>query len=214
MLKKIIAAALTGIFAVVSFASASAADFTRLNSDSYRVMWQKGKAVEKHGKLENPMHYGLEMRRGSVGSNQVVLVTPYTAGMYIASTEELRLLEIPSDFKSTLLANQDILFVAPAYMPVHHLISYQTETKGSAPAEHLVLLKDGKRIYPRYTMNPDIYALMPHSHYVSYFGFTRRQILDVPYTVKYINGEGDIISFDVTQKDIDRMIRQEKNFKA
>lgn len=216
MLKKFLTAALAGAFtaAAVFASSVSAADFLRLTPASYDAMWQKGKTVKKHGRLENPMHYGLEMRTGSIGSNQVVLVTPYTAGLYISSTEELRLLEIPADFRETLLSNQDILFIAPAYVPVHHLISYQTETKGSMPAEHLAIIKDGQRIYPRYTMNPVLDSLMPHSDYVRYFGFTREQILDVPYTVKYVNGEGDLISFDVTQKDIDRMQKQEKNFKA
>lgn len=215
MLKKLLTAVLAGAFTAAAFAvSVSAADFIRLTPASYDAMWQKGKTVKKHGRLENPMHYGLEMRRGSVGSNQVVLVTPYTAGLYISSTEELRLLEIPADFRDTLLSNQDILFIAPAYVPVHHLVSYQTETKGSMPAEHLAIIKNGQRIYPRYTLNPVLDSLMPHSDYVRYFGFTRRQILDVPYTVKYVNGEGDLISFEVTQKDIDRMQKQEKDFKA
>ena len=194
--------------------TASAADFIRLDASSYDAMWEKGKQVKKHGTLENPMHYGVEMRHGSIGSNQVVLVTPYTAGMYISSTEELRLLDVPATFKETLLVNQDILFVTSAYVPVHHLISWSVETRGSGRTEHLVLVKDGKKIFPSCTLYPALDALMPHSAQAAYFGFTREQILDVPYTVKYVTGEGDLVQFDVKEKDLETLIREEQNFKA
>ena len=212
-MKKVILALLSALALSMSL-TAGAADFIRLDGASYDTMWQKGKTIKKHGSLENPMHYGVEMRHGTLGSNQVVLVTPYTAGLYISSTENLRLLDVPADFKDSLLQNQDILFIAPAYVPVHHLLSWSMETKGSGRAEHLALVKDGKRIYPRYTVNPAVDSLLPHSHFVRYFGFTRQEILDVPYEVRYVNGEGDLISFKVDEKDLEELIREEKNFKA
>ncbi len=212
-MKKVILALLSAL-ALSMPLTAGAADFIRLDGASYDTMWQKGKTIKKHGSLENPMHYGVEMRHGTLGSNQVVLVTPYTAGLYISSTENLRLLDVPADFKDSLLQNQDILFIAPAYVPVHHLISWSMETKGSGRAEHLALVKEGKRIYPRYTVNPAVDSLLPHSHFVRYFGFTRKEILDVPYEVRYVNGEGDLISFKVDEKDLETLIREEKNFKA
>lgn len=212
-MKKVILALLSALALSMSL-TAGAADFIRLDGASYDTMWQKGKTIKKHGSLENPMHYGVEMRHGTLGSNQVVLVTPYTAGLYISSTENLRLLDVPADFKDSLLQNQDILFIAPAYVPVHHLISWSMETKGSGRAEHLALVKDGKRIYPRYTVNPAVDSLLPHSHFVRYFGFARQEILDVPYEVRYVNGEGDLISFKVDEKDLEELIREEKNFKA
>jgi hypothetical protein len=212
-MKKVILALLSAL-ALSMPLTAGAADFIRLDGASYDTMWQKGKTIKKHGSLENPMHYGVEMRHGTLGSNQVVLVTPYTAGLYISSTENLRLLDVPADFKDSLLQNQDILFIAPAYVPVHHLISWSMETKGSGRAEHLALVKEGKRIYPRYTVNPAVDSLLPHSHFVRYFGFTRQEILDVPYEVRYVNGEGDLISFKVDEKDLETLIREEKNFKA
>ena len=212
-MKKVILALLSAL-ALSMPLTAGAADFIRLDGASYDTIWQKGKTIKKHGSLENPMHYGVEMRHGTLGSNQVVLVTPYTAGLYISSTENLRLLDVPADFKDSLLQNQDILFIAPAYVPVHHLISWSMETKGSGRAEHLALVKEGKRIYPRYTVNPAVDSLLPHSHFVRYFGFTRQEILDVPYEVRYVNGEGDLISFKVDEKDLETLIREEKNFKA
>lgn len=212
-MKKVILALLSAL-ALSMPLTAGAADFIRLDGASYDTMWQKGKTIKKHGSLENPMHYGVEMRHGTLGSNQVVLVTPYTAGLYISSTENLRLLDVPADFKDSLLQNQDILFIAPAYVPAHHLISWSMETKGSGRAEHLALVKEGKRIYPRYTVNPAVDSLLPHSHFVRYFGFTRQEILDVPYEVRYVNGEGDLISFKVDEKDLEELIREEKNFKA
>lgn len=212
-MKKVILALLSAL-ALSMPLTAGAADFIRLDGASYDTMWQKGKTIKKHGSLENPMHYGVEMRHGTLGSNQVVLVTPYTAGLYISSNENLRLLDVPADFKDSLLQNQDVLFIAPAYVPVHHLISWSMETKGSGRAEHLALVKEGKRIYPRYTVNPAVDSLLPHSHFVRYFGFTRQEILDVPYEVRYVNGEGDLISFTVDEKDLEELIREEKNFKA
>lgn len=212
-MKKVILALLSAL-ALSMPLTAGATDFIRLDGASYDTMWQKGKTIKKHGSLENPMHYGVEMRHGTLGSNQVVLVTPYTAGLYISSTENLRLLDVPADFKDSLLQNQDILFIAPAYVPVHHLISWSMETKGSGRAEHLALVKEGKMIFPRYTMDPVVDNLLPHSHFVRYFGFTRQEILDVPYEVRYVNGEGDLISFKVDEKDLEELIREEKNFKA
>lgn len=212
-MKKVILALLSAL-ALSMPLTAGAADFIRLDGASYDTMWQKGKTIKKHGSLENPMHYGVEMRHGTLGSNQVVLVTPYTAGLYISSTENLRLLDVPADFKDSLLQNQDILFIAPAYVPVHHLISWSMETKGSGRAEHLALVKEGQMIFPRYTMDPVVDSLLPHSHFVRYFGFTRKEILDVPYEVRYVNGEGDLISFKVDEKDLEELIREEKNFKA
>lgn len=155
-MKKVILALLSAL-ALSMPLTAGATDFIRLDGASYDTMWQKGKTIKKHGSLENPMHYGVEMRHGTLGSNQVVLVTPYTAGLYISSTENLRLLDVPADFKDSLL---------------------------------------------------------PHSHFVRYFGFTRQEILDVPYEVRYVNGEGDLISFKVDEKDLEELIREEKNFKA
>lgn len=194
--------------------SAGAADFLHLDGNSYDTMWQKGKTIKKHGTLENPMHYGVEMRHGTVGSNQVVLVTPYTAGLYISSTEDLRLLEVPPDLKETLLGSQDVLFIVPTYVPVHHLISWSVETRGSGRTEHLALIKDGKKIYPRYTLDPSLNRLLPHTYQAAYFGFSRKEILDVPYEVRYVNGEGDIIPFTVDEKDLETLIREEKNFRA
>ena len=172
MKKEILTLAAALVFALPF--TAGAADFIHLDEASFDTMWQKGKTIKKHGSLENPMHYGVEMRHGTIGSNQVVLVTPYTAGLYISSTE----------------------------------------TKGSGRAEHLALVKEGKMIFPRYTMDPVVDELMPHSHFVRYFGFTRKEILDVPYEVRYVNGEGDLISFKVNEKDLETLIREEKNFKA
>ena len=133
MKKEILTLAAALVFALPF--TAGAADFIHLDEASFDTMWQQGKTIKKHGSLENPMHYGVEMRHGTIGSNQVVLVTPYTAGLYISSTENLRLLDVPADFKDSLLQNQDILFIAPAYVPVHHLISWSMETKGSGRAE-------------------------------------------------------------------------------
>ena len=70
-MKKVILALLSAL-ALSMPLTAGAADFIRLDGASYDTMWQKGKTIKKHGSLENPMHYGVEMRHGTLGSNQVV----------------------------------------------------------------------------------------------------------------------------------------------
>lgn len=62
-------------------------------------------------------------------------------------------------------------------------------------------------------MDPVVDSLLPHSHSVRYFGFTRKEILDVPYEVRYVNGEGDLISFQSDEKTGNADL-EEKNFKA
>lgn len=182
-------------------------DFTVLTSESFDRTWQKGKNIKKHGSLEAPKHYGLEMRQGSGGANQVVLVTPYTATLYISSTEDMRLLRIPDEFKAYLLDNQDILWVATTW-------DNNTVRNSSGNVKHFALIKNGKRIYPKYQIPQILSDLLPASNCASYFGFDREQVLNGPYEVRYVNTQGDLITFEVTTEQIQKMIEDEKNFNA
>lgn len=182
-------------------------DFTVLTSESFDQTWQKGKNIKKHGSLEAPGHYGLEMRQGSGGANQVVLVTPYTAALYISSTEDMRLLRIPDEFKAYLLDNQDILWVATTW-------DNNTVRNSSGTVKHFALIKNGKRVYPKYQIPQILSDLLPTSNCASYFGFDRGQILSSPYEVRYINTQGDLITFEVTTEQIQKMVEDEKNFNA
>ena len=182
-------------------------DFTVLTSESFDQTWQKGKNIKKHGSLETPKHYGLEMRQGSGGANQVVLVTPYTAALYISSTEDLRLLRIPDEFKAYLLDNQNILWVTTTW-------DNNTVRNSSGTVKHFALIKNGKRVYPKYQIPQILSDLLPTSNCASYFGFDRGQILSSPYEVRYINTQGDLISFEVTAEQIKKMIEDEKSFDA
>lgn len=147
------------------------------------------------------------MRQGSGGANQVVLVTPYTAALYISSTEDMRLLRIPDEFKAYLLANQNILWVATTW-------DNNTVRNSSGTVKHFALIKNGKRVYPKYQIPQILSDLLPTSNCASYFGFDREQVLNGPYEVRYVNTQGDLITFEVTTEQIQKMIEDEKNFNA
>lgn len=181
--------------------------FKTLTPETYQEAWNFGKTIEKHGAPESPRHYGLELRPDSSGANQVVVVTPYTATVYISSTEDLRLLQIPPTLENTILGSQDILWV---------VTTWDTSGPGGSAGNvrHLAIIKDGKKIFPSYVLPKDMVEVMPTSRDATYFGFPKEVVLDAPYEVRYINTEGDPVNFEVTKEQIALMIEEEKTFKA
>ena len=47
-------------------------------------------------------------------------------------------------------------------------------------------------------MSPVIYDAMPHSYAVVYYAFSKNVVLNAPYTIKFINGNGDKIEIPIT----------------
>lgn len=135
-------------------------------------------------------------------------MTPYTMTLFISSTEELRLLQIPSNLESTILSNQGILWIVPTFGTNGGI------TLGGGAVNHLAIIKDGVKIFPKYKLNADLQDLLPTSNAAAYFGFDREIILDTPYEVRYINIAGDPVSFEVTTEYLHKIIEDEKSFQA
>lgn len=188
-------------------AQASATDFISLDAQTYQQARQYGKTLPMRDGIENPDQYGIPFD-GSSATYFLTLATPYTISVYLSYSEGPRLLQIPDTIASDILQNQNILYIVTGAANTKNIFSVPGRVK------NLVLVKNGKRIYPQYTLPAEIEKLMPSSKCASYFGFTREQILDAPYTIKYVSGEGDLKSFDITPEQIEHMIKDEKNFKA
>lgn len=191
-----------------SFLNTPHKDFMTLTPDTYQQAWDYGKTIKKHGSLEHPSHYGLNMRDDFNSGNNVVLVTPYTATVYLSSTEELRLLQIPENFEQNILSNQNVLWIAVSWQPDSGFVD------GTSKVKHLAIIKDGVKHFPEYKLSQELDELLPSIGWTTYFGFDRKLLLDAPYDIKYINSKGDIITVTVTPEQIDKMIAEEKEFKA
>ncbi len=183
-------------------------DFIIFTPETYKQAWNYGKTIKKHGAPESPRHYGVEFRPGTIRNNQVTLMTPYTMTLFISSTEELRLLQIPSNLENTILSNQGILWIVPTFGTNGGI------TLGGGTVNHLAIIKDGIKIYPKYKLNESLKELLPTSNAAAYFGFDRETILNTPYEVRYINIAGDPVSFEVTTEYIYKIIEDEKKFQA
>lgn len=183
-------------------------DFITFTPETYKQAWNYGKTIKKHGAPESPRHYGVELRAGTIRNNQVTLMTPYTMTLFISSTEELRLLQIPNNLEDTILSGQGILWIVPTFGTNGGI------TLGGGTVNHLAIIKDGVKIFPKYKLNDDLKELLPTSNAAAYFGFDRETILNTPYEVRYINIAGDPVSFEVTTEYLHKIVEDEKTFQA
>lgn len=183
-------------------------DFITFTPETYKQAWNYGKTIKKHGAPESPRHYGIEFRAGTIRNNQVTLMTPYTMTLFISSTEELRLLQIPNNLEDTILSSQGILWIVPTFGTNGGI------TLGGGTVNHLAIIKDGVKIFPKYKLNDDLKELLPTSNAAAYFGFDRETILNTPYEVRYINIAGDPVSFEVTTEYLHKIVEDEKTFQA
>lgn len=78
------------------------------------------------------------------------------------------------------------------------------------PSQRLLIEKDGKYIMPE-QMNSVIYDAMPHSYAIEYYAFPKNVVLNAPYTIKFINGNGDKIEIPITAEKIADIIDKENN---
>lgn len=197
---------LIGLLFLFPYFAEASPDFITLTPTSSAKAWQLGKMIPLHKGLESPDHYGIPFDTSSP-SNYLILITPYTMSIYLSYSEEPRILLMPQNILDELRRRQDLLYIATASSVTKTAFSI------SSPVKMIVIIKNGKKFYPDSTLNSVFAELMPSSYCVSYFAFPRKLLLDTPYSIKYVSGEGEPIEVQVTTEKILHMIKKEKNFR-
>ena len=167
----------------LSVSTSFAAQFIDVTSDTYNKIWSVGQSYKTDRKLENPVNYGVELRSGAGGA--AVLVTPGTIAKYIAYSKDERLIFPGEAFKSAVVNSNDYVYIATYAMHLKNIIPEQ--------------------------MNSVIYDAMPHSYAIEYYAFPKNVVLNAPYTIKFINGNGDKIEIPITAEKIADIIDKENN---
>lgn len=188
----------------LSVSNSFAAQFIDVTSDTYNKIWSVGQAYKSNRKLENPVNYGVELRSGAGGA--AVLVTPGTIVKYIAYSKDERLIFPGEAFKSAVVNSTDYVYIATYAMHLKNPIAGTVAQQ--VPSQRLLIEKDGKYIMPE-QMSPVIYDAMPHSYAVVYYAFPKNVVLNAPYTIKFINGNGDKIEIPITAEKLADIIDKE-----
>lgn len=187
-------------------AATSFAQFIDVTADTYNKIWNVGQSYKSDRKLENPVNYGVELRSGAGGA--AVLVTPGTIAKYIAYSKDERLIFPGETFKSAVVNSNDYVYIATYAMHLKNPLAGTVAQQ--VPSQRLLIEKDGKYIMPE-QMSPVIYDAMPHSYAVVYYAFPKNVVLNAPYTIKFINGNGDKIEIPITTEKIADIIDKENN---
>ena len=175
-----------------------------MTADTYNKIWNVGQSYKTDRKLENPVNYGVELRSGAGGA--AVLVTPGTIAKYIAYSKDERLIFPGETFKSAVVNSNDYVYIATYAMHLKNPLAGTVAQQ--VPSQRLLIEKDGKYIMPE-QMNPVIYDAMPHSYAIVYYAFPKNVVLNAPYTIKFINGNGDKIEIPITAEKIADIIDNE-----
>lgn len=186
-------------------------DFQNITTETYPIFWQQGESFKSNGNQENPDLYSRQWRKAS--TNSISLLTPRMLVSYIGFSHKQRLLDVPTDFEAIMQKQNDFVYVV-SWTPFTReggTIFGGGSINPQLPTQRLVIEKDNTVIRPT-PMDPQIEALMPHSFGAKYYAFPRKTILDVPYTIRFITGYGDILSMDVTSELITSLIDDEKHF--
>ena len=208
MLKKLL---LASIISSVSFSS-YAADFSNVTPDTYATYVSQGAAFKSNGNQENPDLYGRQWRKAT--TNSISIVTPRTITSYLSYSAQKRLVQLPTNLEQIIEQNNNLLYITtwiPFMRDGGNMFGFDGAIAPQLQTQRLAIEKNGTLIYPS-EMPSEIEALMPHSFGVKYYAFPRATVMNVPYTIRWVTGYGDILSMDVTQETINNLIDDESHF--
>ncbi|WP_299144645.1 hypothetical protein [uncultured Dialister sp.] len=213
----LIASALSASIAFAAIPGASSQEgkpvsFLDVTPQTYAEYWEDGQSFKSNGNQEYPDLFGRQWRKAF--TNSISLVTPRMIVSYISFSGEKRLLDIPADFESIMEKYNDLVYVATwtnfSRDGSNALLGGGAITP-QLPTQRLVIDKDGTIIRP-VPMPEEIENLMPHSFGLVYYAFPRSVILNVPYTIRWVNGYGNILSMEVPDKLIRELADDEFHF--
>lgn len=193
---------ITVLFAAV--ASSSFAQFIDVTPETYDKIWSIGQNYKTDRKLESPINYGVELRSGVGGA--AVLITPATITKYISYSKDDRLIFPDESFKKAILNSNNYVYIAT------YALHLKTPLAGTVmpqlPSQRLLIEKDNQYIIP-VAMNTKIYDMMPHSYALVYYAIPKQIIMNPPYTIKFINGNGDKIEIPINADKLAELMDKE-----
>ena len=201
---------LASIISSVSFSS-YAADFSNVTPDTYATYVSQGAASKSNGNQENPDLYGRQWRKAT--TNSISIVTPRTITSYLSYSAQKRLVQLPTNLEQIIEQNNNLLYITtwiPFMRDGGNMFGFGGAIAPQLQTQRLAIEKNGTLIYPS-EMPSEIESLMPHSFGVKYYAFPRATVMNVPYTIRWVTGYGDILSMDVTQETINNLIDDESD---
>lgn len=200
MLKKILLSTLCALCIAGSVLAATALsdtpnDFSNITADTYPIYWKQGEQFKSNKNQENPELFSCEWR--SMAANMISVSTPKMIVNYLSFSHKERLIELPSNLENTMIKNNDTAYIL-TWVPLSSNLL-------PIPTQHLVIDKNGAIIRPT-KMSDELENLMPHSYGLKYYAFPRSVILNVPYTIRWVNGIGEMLSKDITSDNINSLI--------
>lgn len=196
----------------LSLNKAKPVSFQDVTPQTYSEYWEEGKSFKSNGNQEYPDLFSRQWRKAS--TNSISLVTPRMIVSYISFTGEKRLLDVPTNFESIMEKYNDLVYVATwtdFSREGGSVLFGGGAIAPQLPTQRLVIDKDGTIIRP-VPMPKEIEDLMPHSFGLVYYAFPRSVILNVPYTIRWVNGYGNILNMDATDKLIRSLADDEFHF--
>ena len=170
----------------------------------YDKIWSTGQNYKTDRKLESPINYGVELRSGAGGA--AVLITPATITKYVSYSKDDRLIFPDESFKKAILNSNDYVYIATYALHLKNPLAGTVMPQ--LPSQRLLIEKDNQYIIP-VAMNTKIYDMMPHSYALVYYAIPKQIIMNPPYTIKFINGNGDKIEIPITTDKLAELMDKE-----
>lgn len=183
-------------------------NFLDVNPGTYSSFWQTGAYHKNTGNIEAPENYCYRLIKGH-DRNYVGLMTPSMMVKYIAYSANSRLLSVPFDFSQSIINSNDMAYIV-TWVPMGSSL-LGGDIAVQVPTQRLVIVKNNEIIRP-VLMQQSFRDLMPKSYAPMFYAFHKNIILNTPYTIKFVDGFGNIKSYEITKDTIEKAITDENNF--
>lgn len=183
-------------------------NFLDVNPETYLSFWQIGAYHKDTGNIEAPENYCHRLIKGH-DRNYVGLMTSSMMVKYIAYSANSRLLSVPFDFSQSVINSNDMAYIV-TWVPMGSSL-LGGDIAVQVPTQRLVIVKNNETIRPA-LMQQSLRLLMPNSYAPMFYAFHKNIILNAPYTIKFVDGFGNIKSYEITKDAIEKAITAENNF--
>lgn len=184
--------------------------FLDVTPETFTSFWKRGLSHSDTDNIEAPENYCYRLVKGH-DRNYVGLMTASMMVKYIAYSADARLLPVPSDFSQSVISNNDMAYIV-TWVPMGKSL-LGSDVAVQVPTQRLVIVKGGEIIRP-VAMPQPLRELMPTSYAPMFYAFPKNVILNAPYTIKFVDGFGNVKSYEITADAMGKAVNGENNFYA
>lgn len=182
--------------------------FLDVTPETFTSFWKQGSYHKDTDNIEAPENYCYRLVKG-LDRNYVGLMTASMMVKYIAYSADTRLLPVPSDFSQSVIKNNDLVYVV-TWVPMGKSL-LGSDIAVQVPTQRLAIIKNNEIIRPLPMPQP-LRELMPSSYAPMFYAFPKRVILNAPYTIKFVDGFGNVKAYEITRDAIEKAINGENTF--